>query len=242
MRVIVTWSGWAFGIIGVVATIITAYLSLRKRRISLTSTSSAIIRSPDDSLGLDIEVRVNDQKVANPVLMKIEMQNLGPKDLPSSQFDQNKPLTLDINMPVLSIVASIGFEHLPMISPDNANHIEIQPELLRKGKTWTLTALVDAVDNVRATPVPMNNLVDTRFVPNNNTMVGRVFFYTGMTESILILLLGLFFPQWFPNSHGQPSRVAPTIFGGILLALSFTMFIPWVRTKAAWLLSIPRVS
>ena len=94
---------------------------------------------PDEAS--DIAVTYKDIPVPNPHLVRVIISNVGPRDIASTGFDQNKPLRIHADGKFYGVLSSSHRETLfPAIGGDF--NVELQPTLLKRGDSWEVSVLV----------------------------------------------------------------------------------------------------
>lgn len=132
--------------------------------------------------------------VPNPRIVTIRLTARGRKDICSSDFSQDKPLTFDLGRPVINVFVSD--DTAQEVTTAHANTVEFGPTLIRKGQNFWFTILVDGiVRNVTC----YNPLVDIEVKGRNESDERRIrfvmtaafssTFLAGIVPSIALVLL-----------------------------------------------------
>jgi hypothetical protein len=141
----------ALGVIGVVAAIIgivvAAYYGRRalnppKRLIQWGYEATPLISDYSDSYRDAIEVRVLGEKVENPYLGKLAIENLGRHDIDSSSFDQGRPLRFVVRGAKKVVTFLRQEENAPGVRVDG-DSVFVGPELLRSKSGWVISFVSD---------------------------------------------------------------------------------------------------
>ncbi|MGN9767452.1 hypothetical protein ACTMS2_20105 [Micromonospora sp. SD12] len=104
------------------------------------------------SMLFEIENRV----LQNPYLTHIELHVGGRHDIKSSDFDQNKPITLNFDTTATLVTSSS--ELASAISSEGA-HVNINPSLLRRGTQLSFDVVTESAP---ATITSSDHLIDTQ--------------------------------------------------------------------------------
>jgi hypothetical protein len=93
----------------------------------------------------EVEIRHGGRVLVHPHLLVIRLQAKGRKDIRSSDFDQGKPLRLDVKVPVVALL-KVNMKPRNVTPPDvrvTATGLEIDPVLIRKRQTMSFNVLVE---------------------------------------------------------------------------------------------------
>ncbi|WP_141717737.1 hypothetical protein [Nocardia altamirensis] len=118
----------------------------RRNKIHITFSAQSVISS--NVAHHDLELRHNGTLVQNPYAVLLVIQNLGPKDVRSNDFDGDASLQIDLGMPILSVSASWSSPRTAKsvsTSPKagTTTSVEFPPGLMRKGDQCTASVIVD---------------------------------------------------------------------------------------------------
>jgi hypothetical protein len=94
----------------------------------------------------DVKVYHKENELQDPHVLQIRLISRSRGDIPSSAFDQGRPLILDVGIP---IVAQLSLDENLGEPPEmriEGNTLKIGPDLIRKGKKFTFTILADGRD------------------------------------------------------------------------------------------------
>lgn len=114
----------------------------RRGVVLFTHDSTQLI--PDLPLSAQdlLKVEYRDIPVPDPHLLNLRLQNVGPRDIPSSSFDAERPVTIKTNCKFYGFVSlshpkqTVG----PAIGSDGV--IDIRPMLLKKAEVWEVSAII----------------------------------------------------------------------------------------------------
>jgi hypothetical protein len=109
------------------------------------SVISGDARSLVDNLGgVDIG---GGRVVADPYVVAITLEATGRSDVPSSAFDGDRPLSLDVGTAIVDVLQSDDL----LVTLD-ATRVRIGPELLKRGRRWNLQLLTDGPPDLSRLP------------------------------------------------------------------------------------------
>lgn len=146
--------GTLWTIIGVAATLVVAavtlwltYLwSVPKRRLHywLASKTPLLLSAPSE-LSDQLEVHHDGRVVAEPHVLEVRVASRGRRDIPSSSFDGDQPIRVDVGASILEILGNDSDTKAvpkPVVRVDGTA-LEIGPALLKRRHTLTYRLLVD---------------------------------------------------------------------------------------------------
>jgi hypothetical protein len=139
--------GTTLAIIGIVATIIYGRKALvqNKRGLEWGFEAFPLLQLTGEAYHDAIEVRIHDQKVNDPHLVRLEIRNTGKADLESRMFDQNRPIQFSLTG---SKYAHLIEKGNPLVTVTDRK-ISISPELLPSGERWTISFLTEGRAEVK---------------------------------------------------------------------------------------------
>ena len=131
------------GIAGAAISYIVGYP--RRRLFYMLWSSVPLIAGPKDS-AKELEVKHLGTALKTPQLVEIGMISRGRKDIPSSAYDQGRPIRLDLGTPILDI---LKVANLPESSQTPAIVIDgtalaVGPSLIAKGQRISVVVLTDS--------------------------------------------------------------------------------------------------
>jgi hypothetical protein len=113
-----------------------------------------------DSGGGLLKVTFRDFEVADPHLLSIRFQNIGPADIATERFDGAVPLRVILNCTMFGVTRSSDPKTTRTGSLGSAGEISMLPHLFKKGEEW----LVEAVVGGQPDPNLQSPLIDTDVV------------------------------------------------------------------------------
>ena len=137
---IISVAGLVLTALGLVAALYYARSGRRRNALVVAVKSQPMIVERDTEVGSAISLRYDDTVVADPHLLTVVLECLGPKDITSADFDQGKPLSIEFGVPMIALLRSDG---LDVIEDYRATSIDVRPSLLPKGKSFILSAITD---------------------------------------------------------------------------------------------------
>jgi hypothetical protein len=134
------------GILVAIAGIYVSYvLAVAKRRITYEMPVSAPLMSAPPGVRTDLRVLHGDKELADPHLLAIRLVSRGRRDIPSSSFDQDRPLLIDVGIPIIAVLETT-------FAPSEApfpkvvavgSELRIGPDLIRKRQAMDFLVLAN---------------------------------------------------------------------------------------------------
>jgi hypothetical protein len=95
----------------------------------------------------DIQLTVRGKPAKDPYLVTIRIVNNGHRDIRSDDFDDNKPLSINLGAEVLSILTSPDQGH-PSFSFETGREVLVMPTLIRRGQSITASLLTEGAPSL----------------------------------------------------------------------------------------------
>ena len=126
--------------VGALTVVLTSYYRPRGRLVyGLLSTEPLLSAASPTS---DLQILYNGQVVDYPQLVVIRLANEGGRDIPSSSFDEARPLILDLNVDIVTILRDASsLESEPLKIEVEGSRLNIGPGLIRRGDEIQLVIL-----------------------------------------------------------------------------------------------------
>jgi hypothetical protein len=135
-------------LLGTAIGLIFNYRSAARRSISYGMlVSTPLISAPPD-MKPGLSVRHRGKELADPRLLEIRLIARGHRDIPSSSFDQGRPLCLNLGIPIADLLQTKyepELAPLPKVEADGTA-LKVGPSLIRKQQVITLTVLAEGPD------------------------------------------------------------------------------------------------
>lgn len=149
---------------------------VRRRRVLLTCTSTRLIPNLPLRESDTLKVTFRDFPVDNPHLLLLRLQNIGPIDLTSDDFDAKRSIVFTLNCMLYGIISTSHPEATASTSLGSDGAIELMPMLLKRKEAWEVTAIVSGNPRLD-TDIPLANtdVLDKR---SFDAEVARSFFAT----------------------------------------------------------------
>jgi hypothetical protein len=159
----------ALGVVAGLAAVVIAVISLwltfsgrLKKQLLLYSQSPAasLLTAAPHSARQDLQVLYGGKPLADPRVVRIRLRTRFRKDILSDDFDQGKPIILDLGVGIVAKLAEDtgpGRLTLPPIEVKGTT-IEIGPALLRKRQTITVTVLCGSRNPRLRLTVPLGDV------------------------------------------------------------------------------------
>jgi hypothetical protein len=93
----------------------------------------------------DLEIRHEGRLLTDPYLLEVMLTVRGRRDIPSSAFDQGRPLVFDLGagiVKVLQVRCSPAISLVPPVAHEGST-LRVGPELIGHRQTTTIAVLVD---------------------------------------------------------------------------------------------------
>lgn len=144
----VFWSGAAVVItltIGIIGAAVTYVVGYPKRRLLYALWSATSMAAGLKGIASDLEVRHHGVVLKTPRILEIGLISRGRKDIPSSSYDQSRPIRLDVGTPILDVLGARSYPEsceTPKITADGT-FLLIGPSLIRKSQRISIPILID---------------------------------------------------------------------------------------------------
>jgi len=143
-------AGIAVAIVGIGVAVFYGRRALRppKRLIQWHYEATPLISGDHAQYHDAIEVRVLGQRVSDPYLGKLIVENSGRHDIDSNSFDQGRSIRFNVHH-ARKTGTFLELEHNPPGLRVDGNSIMIGPELLPSKSRWTVSFIADGRPSVR---------------------------------------------------------------------------------------------
>ncbi|TDV45518.1 hypothetical protein [Actinophytocola oryzae] len=171
-----TWSdviavaGVAIGVVAIVASaIFTRRWGTLRGKLRLEYECTRLLTRDGASDQLKISYR--DVEVPDPYVVTIKLTNVGQRDLTSVHFDNGQPLKVDLGCKMYGLLESSGSDATPNArigAIGSAGVVEFMPSLLKRKKSWEVTALVSGSRSPRIeSPLVDIDVVRDELIPED---------------------------------------------------------------------------
>lgn len=132
-------------VIGFITVWATLFVGSTKRRLTYSLTDDTPLLATTTALArADVEVVYQGQRLDAPRVVSVRLVSQGRRDIASDDFDQERPLAIDLGVPIVKRLAT---ESAPEI-PESAIRVEgsklmFGPCLIRKRQVMSFAFLVD---------------------------------------------------------------------------------------------------
>lgn len=135
-------------IVGFATVFVTYRVGATKRQLTYSMIEDTkLLGGVGSTTASDLKVLFSDQPVRNPHVVRVRLASRGRKDIRSEDFDQSRPLVLDVGADIVAqISAQSAPEPLPKLIVDGTS-IKLGPDLIRKRQTVTITVLTDGASS-----------------------------------------------------------------------------------------------
>lgn len=121
-----------------------------------------------------LQVLFNEQVLAAPHVLWIVLTNTGRRDIPSSAFDQGRPLVLDVGIAIVEVLGDLS--NRPSVTAEHTT-LSIEPTLIRQRQSISFTLLCDGRKPTLTCHSP---LIDVRITQDSSAWTRR------LTQGLLI--------------------------------------------------------
>jgi hypothetical protein len=145
-------SGGFLALLGVVITLFVGVLgawityrvgAVRYRLFYSLPAVTSLLAAPSGPMRKDIKVTYLGTELNDPYIFKIRLISRSRADIPSSAFDQDRPIVLNLGLPIISLLPTDeNKDPLPKIERD-AGTLKIGPDLIGKRQEMIFAVLVD---------------------------------------------------------------------------------------------------
>lgn len=146
-----TWTviGVAAALLVGAATVYVTWAAANPRRVlvySMPSAASLLTESTPHLADGDLQVSYQGHELRNPYVVSVRVESRSRKDIRSIDFDQGKPLVLDINIPIVAYLGeSTPIEFDSKSIRTNGSRIELGPMLIRRRQAIQMEVLADGI-------------------------------------------------------------------------------------------------
>ncbi|WP_155289408.1 hypothetical protein [Rhodococcoides fascians] len=146
-----------FGIAVTVTLYVLQRRGQRRNRLAVTVTSQKLFVASSGLPAKDLSVEYNGQSVADPHLVNVSVENHGPKDISTSDFDQKVPITVELNAVVIGGGDSVDGPNALLVKVSKSvTSVDIEPALLAEGSRHIFTIVVDGSPKPSVTGAILN--------------------------------------------------------------------------------------
>ena len=141
------WITAAGALVSLAVGLLTAWIALKsapKRRLFYGMSDPVSLLAPQGAEH-GLEVRRGNQPINDPRLIDVTLHSSGRQSIDSTLFDQERPLRLNVHVPIIDVLKAVGRPPEQAI-PDykkSGSTLEVGPGVLAAHQKITFTALVD---------------------------------------------------------------------------------------------------
>ncbi len=169
--------------------------------------------------GADLQVTYRGEPLRNPYFVTLNVESRSRRDIRSSDFDQNRPLTFDVDAPIKAVVGGTGpIEWLADVVTIEGSKINLTPSLIRRGEVLRLSFLIEGSPHLSCKN-PLVDVIVREQEPDpirrrSNLILLSISFLAAVTV-IALTVIGT------PNHSQQAALMAGVLTGGALVSLIF---------------------
>jgi hypothetical protein len=155
------WLGLAALVVAIIAIPIAIWTTrrwgTRRKRVLLTYESTPLISQLSGEARSEITVHYRrDFTVPDPHLLKIRLQNIGPSDIASSDFDSGHPISIRLNCKLYGITNTSHSGSTTSSAIGSNGTINLSPTLLKRQEAWEIESLTSG-SGIPEADVPLIN-------------------------------------------------------------------------------------
>jgi hypothetical protein len=163
----------------------------------------------------DLEIRHDGRRLADPYLLAVTLTVRGRRDIPSSAFDQGRPLVFDLGariVKVLQIRCSPAASLAPPVTV-GGSALRVGPELVGRRQITTISVLVDGgcphlvctqpvlaqvslIARDPPDPLPWSRAVMVAWVVVTGPVAARLGFTVLMADMLAVIVVGVPTVEW----------------------------------------------
>ena len=147
-------------VLGILTLWVTYAVGSAGRRLVYSMPTAAPLIATKRGVRSEVEILHRGRVLVHPYLLEIRLQSKGRKDIRSSDFDGGKPLRLDADVPLISLL-KVSAKPRYLTPPDvrvTATGLEIDPVLIRKRQTVSFHMLAEGRSNYLTCDSPLGDV------------------------------------------------------------------------------------
>ncbi|MDQ3764362.1 MAG: hypothetical protein M3460_23165 [Actinomycetota bacterium] len=117
----------------------------RQRLYYSAPPPTPLLASGVSGVATDLKIYHGGRRLADPYLLEVKLTAWGRRDIPSSAFDQDRPLVFDLGAEVVKVL-QVRCSPVSSLTPPVAHEgstLRVGPELISRRQTTTISVLVD---------------------------------------------------------------------------------------------------
>jgi hypothetical protein len=135
----------------------------RRGVVLFTCNSTQLIPDLPSSAKDLLKVEYRDFPVPDPHLVNLRLQNVGPRDIASSNFDAGRPITIKTNCKFYGFVSISHPKRTVGRAIGSDGVIDIEPMLLKTAETWEISAIISGRPTIEIdAPLVDVNILDRK--------------------------------------------------------------------------------
>jgi hypothetical protein len=155
---------------GALTTLVTFIVGTPRRQLTYSLlTDVPLLGWAPQQTRQDVQVLFRDKPLHNPRVLSVRLTARGRRDIRSSDFDQSKPLALDVGV---RIVGVLGSKNMP--APCEGTRFLVGPALIRKRQSMTYTVLADGPGAHLTCDSPLIDVVVREQVKNDRQRASKL--------------------------------------------------------------------
>jgi uncharacterized membrane protein len=135
-------AGLAVSLVGLVATtLVTVYSRPRGRLVYGLLSAEPLLQASQIS---ELQISYKGQILDDPQLLIVRLANEGGRDIPRSSFDDGKPLILDLNTNIVTVLRNASSRDPGSLKLEvEGSQLKVGPDLIRRGEGIDLVILAN---------------------------------------------------------------------------------------------------
>jgi uncharacterized membrane protein len=179
---------------------------------------------PAATLASDLQISYKDQILDDPQLLVVQLANEGGRDIPTSSFDDGRPLIFDLNVEIVAVLRNaLGRNSAAIKIEYEGSRLKIGPNLIRRGDVIQLAILASGHRAYLTVQSPLievsvqeSRRKTTELIPNVEYLRRYDELQPGASERILRMVEG---QQQFKERMTR-ARFVGRLSGFVLLSLA----------------------
>ena len=225
-------TGVAVGVVAIVIAIVLWRFGAPHGLLEYSMPISKALVSRSPRLGADdLQVTMRGKVVRNPYLGTLCIINRGRRDIRSSDFDQDTPLILNLNVPVLDVLSSPNSDDQP-IGFEGGEEIHLLPMLIRRGRQISVNVLTEGKPTLSC----RESLADVRVRSQRGVSDDPRWVHLGIIISLAFVMLACFLLLL----HLDTNNIIRHFLVPILLFIGMAIYIGVTIIRVRYRLARPR--
>lgn len=154
------------------------------------AASVPILRNIPEIKSAGLSVIHQGEKLADPHVLEVQLTSKRRRDIPTTAFDQDRPLSIDVGAPIVALLETSFVPDqapLPAIATEGSS-LKIGPALIRRRQEMTLFVLADGPSDRLACANPLIDFTLRYGEPYQPRLIGNMPVKKVVTWAVVIFL------------------------------------------------------